>query len=107
MRGPPPDDNPKDDAVKVSMTLPTMLPHGRAELLGWCRAVDDGPWDGLAVPERITYTSSSWTAELAAAAALTTRVPLWTTVVVLPAHSAVQVAKEASGVVPQVEVTDA
>ena len=80
--------------MKISMTLPTMLPHGREELIAWCRAIDGGPWDGLAVPERITYTSSSWTAQLAAAAALTERVPLWTTVIVLPAHSAVQVAKD-------------
>jgi alkanesulfonate monooxygenase SsuD/methylene tetrahydromethanopterin reductase-like flavin-dependent oxidoreductase (luciferase family) len=80
--------------MQISMTLPTMLPMGRAELLAWCRAVDEGPWGGLAVPERITYTSSSWTAQLAAAAALTERVPLWTTVIVLPAHSAVQTAKD-------------
>ena len=80
--------------MQISMTLPTMLPHGRAELLAWCRSVDEGPWAGLAVPERITYTSSSWTVQLAAAAALTERVPLWTTVIVLPAHSAVQTAKD-------------
>ena len=38
------------------MTLPTMLPHSRAETLAWCREVDEGPWASLAVPERITYT---------------------------------------------------
>lgn len=80
--------------MQISMTLPTMLPHGREEVLAWCRSVDEGPWAGLAVPERITYTSSSWTVQLAAAAALTERVPLWTTVIVLPAHSAVQTAKD-------------
>lgn len=80
------------------MTLPTMLPHGRIELIGWCRGIDEGPWSSLAVPERITYTSHSLTVQLAAAAALTERVRLWTTVIVLPAHSAVQVAKDMASV---------
>lgn len=80
------------------MTLPTMLPHGRSEVLAWCRAVDEGPWSSLAVPERITYPSHSLTVQLAAAAALTERVRLWTTIIVLPAHPAVQVAKDLASV---------
>jgi alkanesulfonate monooxygenase SsuD/methylene tetrahydromethanopterin reductase-like flavin-dependent oxidoreductase (luciferase family) len=80
------------------MTLPTMVPHGRAETLAWCRGVDEGPWAGLAVPERVTYTSHSLVVELAAAAALTQRVRLWTTIVILPAHPAVQVAKDLASV---------
>lgn len=43
------------------MTRPTMLPHGRDELLAWCRSVDEGPWSSLAVPERVTYTSHALT----------------------------------------------
>ncbi|MCU1366162.1 MAG: flavin-dependent oxidoreductase, F420-dependent methylene-tetrahydromethanopterin reductase [Ilumatobacteraceae bacterium] len=84
--------------MQIAMTLPTMLAHGRAETLGWCRGIDEGPFSSLAVPERITFTSHSWTVELAAAAALTERVRLWTTVVVLPAHDAVQVAKDLASV---------
>lgn len=80
------------------MTLPTMLPHGRREVLAWCRGIDTGPWSSLAVPERITYPSHSWTVQLAAAAALTERVRLWTTIVVLPAHDEVQVAKDLASV---------
>jgi len=80
------------------MTLPTMLPHGRAEVLAWCRAVDDGPFESLAIPERVTYTSHAWTVQLAAAAALTERVRLWTTIVILPAHDAVDVAKQLASV---------
>jgi alkanesulfonate monooxygenase SsuD/methylene tetrahydromethanopterin reductase-like flavin-dependent oxidoreductase (luciferase family) len=80
--------------MQLSMTLPTMLPHGRAETLAWCRAVDEGPWTSLAVPERITFGNHSWVVDLAAAAALTARVRLWTTIVVLPAHDAVDVAKQ-------------
>ncbi len=84
--------------MQLAMTLPTMLPHGRAELLEWCRKVDDGPWSSLAVPERITYPSHSWIVELSAAAVLTSRVRLCTTIVILPAHPAVQIAKDLASV---------
>ena len=84
--------------MQISMTLPTMLPHGRDEVLAWCAAVDAGPFASLAVPERITYPSHSWVVQLSAAAALTERVRLWTTVVVLPSHDAVEVAKHLASV---------
>jgi alkanesulfonate monooxygenase SsuD/methylene tetrahydromethanopterin reductase-like flavin-dependent oxidoreductase (luciferase family) len=80
------------------MTLPTMLPHGRDEALAWCHAVDAGPWASLAVPERITFTSHDCVVQLSAAAALTERVGLWTTIVILPAHDAVAVAKQMASV---------
>ena len=84
--------------MHIAMTLPTMVPHGRAEVLAWCRSVDDGPWSSLAVPERITFPSHSMIVQLSAAAALTERVRLWTTIVVLPAHDAVEVAKQMASV---------
>jgi alkanesulfonate monooxygenase SsuD/methylene tetrahydromethanopterin reductase-like flavin-dependent oxidoreductase (luciferase family) len=84
--------------MDLCMTLPTMLPHGRAESLAWCRGVEEGAWSGLAVPERVTFTSHSLLVELAAAAALTEHVRLWTTIVILPAHSAVQMAKDLASV---------
>lgn len=84
--------------MQIAMTLPTMLAHGRAETLAWCRGIDEGPFSSLAVPERITYSSHSLTVELAAAAALTERVRLWTTVIVLPSHNAVSVAKDLASV---------
>lgn len=67
--------------MDIAMTLPTMLPHTRREVLDWCREVDAGPWSSLAVPERTTYTSHDCIVQLAAAAALTQRVALWTTIV--------------------------
>src|SRR6516162_5732555 len=87
-----------DGVMDIAMTLPTMLPHGRRELLAWCRKIDEGPWSSLAVPERVTYTSHSLTVQLGAAAALTERVRLWTTIVILPAHDEVQVAKDMASV---------
>jgi alkanesulfonate monooxygenase SsuD/methylene tetrahydromethanopterin reductase-like flavin-dependent oxidoreductase (luciferase family) len=84
--------------MDIAMTLPTMLPHGRAEFVSWCRSIDEGPWSSLAVPERVTYTSHSLTAQLAGAAVLTDRVRLWTTLIVLPAHNEVQVAKDMASI---------
>jgi alkanesulfonate monooxygenase SsuD/methylene tetrahydromethanopterin reductase-like flavin-dependent oxidoreductase (luciferase family) len=84
--------------MHIAMTLPTMLPHGRTEVLEWCRRVDEGPWSSLAVPERITFPSHSMIVQLSAAAALTERVRLWTTIVVLPAHDAVEIAKQMASV---------
>lgn len=84
--------------MQLSMTLPTMLAQTREQTVAWIRGVDEGPWASLAVPERVTYPSHSLTVQLAAAAALTERVRLWSTVVVLPAHDAVQVAKDMASV---------
>ncbi len=84
--------------MHLSMTLPTMLPHSRTQTLAWCREVDEGPWYGFAVPERITYTSHDWTVDLAAVAALTERVRLYTTIVILPAHDEVAVAKQLASI---------
>ena len=86
------------DAMQIAMTLPTMVPHDRADTLAWCQAIDEGPWSSLAVPERITYPSHSWVVELSAAAALTERVRLWTTIVVAPAHDAVEMAKQLASI---------
>lgn len=84
--------------MKLSMTLPTMVAHDRAQFVAWCRGIDEGEWESLAVPERITYPAHDVTVELAGAAALTERVRLWTTIVILPAHDAVSVAKQMASV---------
>lgn len=76
------------------MTFPTMVGPDRERSLAWFRGIDEGPWSSLAVPERVTYPSHSLTVDLGAAAALTERVRLWTTIVILPAHDAVQTAKD-------------
>lgn len=84
--------------MHIAMTLPTMLSHGRREVVEWCRQIDEGPWSSLAVPERTTYTSHDCVVQLSAAAALTERVRLWTTIVILPAHSEIDMAKKLASV---------
>ena len=75
-----------------------MIPHDREQTRAWCQGVDAGPWSSLAVPERITYPSHALMVDLAAAAAWTERVRLWTTIVILPMHDPVMTAKELASV---------
>src|SRR4051794_18259385 len=76
------------------MTVPVLLPTDRTTLRDWCREIDDGPFASLAVPERVAWHGASCQPILAACAAWTERVRLVTTIVVLPSHSAVGVAKD-------------
>ena len=81
------------------MQLSTCMPYmergyGRGTTLGWCRAVDAGPFATLSCGERITSYSQEMRVVLAAAAALTERVRIMPSLYVLPMHSAVWAAKE-------------
>jgi alkanesulfonate monooxygenase SsuD/methylene tetrahydromethanopterin reductase-like flavin-dependent oxidoreductase (luciferase family) len=68
----------------------------RDALLGWMHGVDTGPFSTLGVGERIAYPNQESMATLAAAAAVTARVGIMSTVTVLPMHAAVHVAKQAA-----------
>ncbi|MFI5511129.1 LLM class flavin-dependent oxidoreductase [Mycobacterium sp. NPDC051804] len=81
--------------MHITMGLPTLFPHGRETELAWYRKIDEGPWDGLATYERLVYPDSwSVVPQLAAAAAMTERVRLWTDVVALPMRNPVLFAKD-------------
>lgn len=81
--------------MNISMGLPTFLPHGRDEELSWYRKIDEGPWDGLAISDLVTHPHSwALSVQLAAAAAMTERVRLWTAITALPLRNAVLFAKE-------------
>ena len=81
--------------MRIGMTLPTMMPGvDRATLLAWAERVDAGPFASLAAGERITFGNTEAMVSMAAAAAVTARVELMLTVVVLPLHSEVVVAKQ-------------
>ncbi|WP_126315916.1 LLM class flavin-dependent oxidoreductase [Mycobacterium neumannii] len=84
-----------DAGLKISMGLPTLFPHGRETELAWYRKIDEGPWYGLVTYERLVYPHSwSVVPQLAAAAAMTERVRLWTDVVALPLRNPVLFAKD-------------
>ncbi len=81
--------------MRIGMTLPTMMPDvDRDTLLAWARRIDDGPFATLAAGERIAFPNADLIVAVAAAAAVTTRVELMPTVVVLPLHAATVVAKQ-------------
>lgn len=83
--------------MQIGMTVPSMISGlDRPTLLEWFRRIDDGPFSTLAIGERIAYPNVELFTTLAAAAAVTERVRLMATVVVLPAHPAIEVAKMAA-----------
>ncbi len=83
--------------MEIGLTLPTMIAGvDRATLLDWSRRIDEGPFSTLALGERIAYPNQEIFVTLAAAAAVTERVRIMATVVILPMHSAVDVAKKAA-----------
>ena len=81
--------------VKIGMNLPVMVPGlDRSCILEWSRRIDAGPYSSLAAGERITFPNPEIMVTLSAAAAVTERVGIAFTVLVLPMHSAVQIAKQ-------------
>lgn len=83
--------------MQIGMTVPSMIAGlDRATIIDWCRRIDEGPWSTLAMGERIAYPNVELFTTLAAAAVLTERVELMATVVVAPAHPAIEVAKMAA-----------
>ena len=81
--------------MNISMGLPTFQAHGRDEELAWHRKIDEGPWDGLAISDVVTHPHGwALSVQLAAAAAMTERVRLWTAIAALPLRNAVLFAKE-------------
>ena len=81
--------------MKIGMNLPVMVPGlDRATILEWARRIDAGPYSSLAAGERITFPNPEIMVTLAAAAAVTERVRIALTVIVLPLHSPVLIAKQ-------------
>jgi alkanesulfonate monooxygenase SsuD/methylene tetrahydromethanopterin reductase-like flavin-dependent oxidoreductase (luciferase family) len=79
------------------MTLPTMVAdYDRTTTLEWCRRIDAGPFASVAVGERVTFRNQEQLVMLAAAAALTSRVRIVATIVILPMHAVPLVAKRAA-----------
>ncbi|MFI5040947.1 MAG: LLM class flavin-dependent oxidoreductase [Acidimicrobiales bacterium] len=81
--------------MHVGMTLPSMVEtYDRATTLEWCARIDGGPFSSVAVGERITFHNQEQLVCLAAAAALTSRVRIMATIVILPMHPVALVAKQ-------------
>lgn len=81
--------------MKIGMTLPVTEPGwNRDILLRWVEKIDRAPFSTLALGERIAFVNPEIMTTLGACAALTRRVRLMTTVIVLPMHDPVLCAKQ-------------
>lgn len=80
--------------MRLGMNLPVMVPGlDRRGILEWSRRIDQGPYATLAAGERITFPNPELLVTLSAAAAVTERVRIAATVLVLPLHATALVAK--------------
>jgi alkanesulfonate monooxygenase SsuD/methylene tetrahydromethanopterin reductase-like flavin-dependent oxidoreductase (luciferase family) len=82
--------------MRVGIGLPSTLPETDGSLaIEWARRADAGPFSSLGVLDRLVYDSYDPLATLAAAAAVTQRVLLATTIVIGPLHNDALLAKTA------------
>ncbi len=85
--------------MRIGVGLPGTLPGSDGRLvLEWARRADRGPFSSLGVLDRLHYDSYDPLNVLAAAAAVTERVLLATTIVVGPMHNTYMLAKSAASV---------
>jgi alkanesulfonate monooxygenase SsuD/methylene tetrahydromethanopterin reductase-like flavin-dependent oxidoreductase (luciferase family) len=82
--------------LEVGVLLPYLVPTSRDAILEWCRRLDAGPFAYAAIGERINYDNADQIVMLAAAAALTARIRLYTHITILPLHPAALFAKRAA-----------
>lgn len=85
--------------MHIGVGLPNSVPGTSGQLLiQWARLADQGPFSSLGVIDRLVYDSYEPLTTLAAAAAITQRVRLATTIVIGPLHNTTMLAKIAASV---------
>ena len=84
-------------AMEIGVGLPTGAVAARPEiLLDWAAAVDAGPFSCLAVPDRVVYDAYEPLVVLAAAAGMTRRVRLLTSILLGPTRETTLLARQAA-----------
>jgi alkanesulfonate monooxygenase SsuD/methylene tetrahydromethanopterin reductase-like flavin-dependent oxidoreductase (luciferase family) len=85
--------------MQIGIGLPTTLPGATGNLiLEWAKQADSGPFTSLGVFDRVRYDSFDPLASLAAAAAVTRRVRLATTILIGPLQNTVLLGKMAASI---------
>ncbi len=85
--------------MNVGVGLPNTTPAVDRELmLNWARLAEEGPFTSLGVFDRVVYDSYEPLTTLAAAAAVTARIRLATTIVISPLRNTAILAKTAASV---------
>lgn len=83
--------------MKIGWSLPTMMAGvDRATVLAWCRRIEADGYSTIGFGERIAYQNLELFSVLSAAAAVTERVRIMSSIVVLPMHSETFVAKQST-----------
>lgn len=83
--------------MQLGVGLPTTIPGVDPELtITWARQADEGPFTSIGVLDRLVYDSLDPLIALAAAASVTSRIQLATTIVIGPLRGTAMLAKQAA-----------
>jgi alkanesulfonate monooxygenase SsuD/methylene tetrahydromethanopterin reductase-like flavin-dependent oxidoreductase (luciferase family) len=83
--------------MNVGVAIPGMLPGISPDvLIRWAQRADAGPFSSISLGERFAYACYDTMTTLAAVAAVTERIGIVSSVVILPAHDEVLIAKQAA-----------
>src|SRR5947199_821965 len=83
--------------MKIGIGHPGTIPGVKGQLiLDWAKRADAGPFSSLGSLDRLVYTNYDALITLTAAAAVTQRIRLMTTVLLVPLHNAGILAKQAA-----------
>jgi alkanesulfonate monooxygenase SsuD/methylene tetrahydromethanopterin reductase-like flavin-dependent oxidoreductase (luciferase family) len=89
----------QEEIMQIGIGLPGMIPWAKStQILEWARRADAGPFSSLASLDRLVYRNYESLTVLAAAAAITRRIRLMTTVLVAPLHNPAILAKQTASI---------